>query len=308
MDFSKLLAQATELGGGAWNQITSTVGAGVGYAQAAVGNLWVFGSTESSESYGDEKVDEKHYLLIPDRRSAEGYSLYVVRCLPEGVPPINDLPKRRLFHLPNEHALPTVEALLLDQAREKASADGPTKGSIGTRLNDLADQIDQLDGRIFGGVLLIGGLVALINPVAGAAIAVKALLPSIGLIFSKFGLRYVGDTAESKDVESQVRSAEKKVLKQFKESGTSSLVNPMLSQLDKALDTTEFEYDPLLEFDREALDFPEADRERYFKLTCQAISNAYEEVLEKPNLWGNCQLGPEDVRFLKLLKQLAAKK
>lgn len=303
MDFSKILGKATDYGQAIWNQTAETLGAGVGFAQAALGRTFLFGSTENSSSYANDKRDEKHYLLIPDHRQEAKYSLYVLRLLPEGVPPINDLPKHRLFHLPDEHAMPTVEAILLEQARDEAGEEAAPAGN--TRLHDLANQIDQLDGKVFNGVLVIGGLVALINPIAGAAIAAKALIPSLGLTLSKYGLRYAGDSYEEKDLEKQVRNAEKEVLSQFRESGTSSLVNPLLRQLDQALATDEYEFDPVMEFDRESLDFPEEDRDRFFKLTCTAISNAYEDVVDRPEKHAEADLGPEDIRFLNLLRELA---
>src|SRR5262245_5819860 len=109
MDISKWINQAKDLGFSALSQASEALGAGVGFVKAAVGQTWLYGSTESALSYDHNRVDEKHYFLVPDRRSDVGYSLYAMRCLPDGVPPINDLPKRRYFHLPNEHALPTVE-------------------------------------------------------------------------------------------------------------------------------------------------------------------------------------------------------
>ena len=278
---------------------------GVGFVQAAVGSLSLFGSTEHSDSYDHERVDEKHYFLIPDRRSENDYALYVMRCLPEGVPPINDLPKRRLFHLPNQHAMPTVENLLLDDARECAQAAPPQEGHLGGRLNDLADQIDRLDSKIFHGALLIGGLVALLNPLAGAAVAAKALVPSIGLTLSKFGLKYVGDVANARGLASRIKSAEADVLRQFRQAGTQAIENPILCQWDRALRTSEFEYEPILEFDSESMDFGERDRGRMLKLTSQAITNTYEEVLNDTDAWSAAHLGPEDVRYLRLLRDLA---
>lgn len=305
MDVFKLLNQAKDLGATAFAQATGVLGAGVGYAREAVGGAWLLGSTETSSSYDHDQVDEKHYFLTPDRRSELRYSLYTMRCLPEGAPPINDLPKRRVFHLPHENALPTVEHILLADARAGAQALPASDGAIGSRLNSLADQIDRLDQQVFGGVLLIGGLVALINPLAGAAVAAKALIPSVGMLLSKHGLKYAGDTANSRELAGRLKSAEREVLQQFHESGATSIVNPLLTQLDRALNTTELEYDPLMEFDSESLDFGQRDRQRMFKLTCQAIANTYADVIDKPAQWDQASLGKEDVRFLKVLSRLA---
>ncbi len=227
MDINRWISQAKKLSFSALAKTSEAVGAGAGFVQSTIGKSWIFGSTESSASYDDHPVDEKHYFLIPNRRADVGYSLYSMRCLPDGVPPINDLPKRRVLHLPNEHATATVEHIIAADARQKAETASPCSTAIGSRLNELADQIDRLDGKVFNGVLLIGGLVALINPLAGAAVAMKALIPSMGLILSKYGLKYAGDTATGMQTASRIKKAENDVLRQFRDANTSSLVNPL---------------------------------------------------------------------------------
>ena len=229
-----------------------------------------------------------------------------MRCLPEGVPPINDLPKRRLFHLPNESAMPTVEHILLTEARATAEKIPTSAGSVGVRLSEIADQIDRIDGKVFNGVLLIGGLVALINPLAGATVAAKALIPSIGILLSKYGLKYASDAANSREMAKRIRAAEKEVLRQFRGSGTESIVNPLLLKLSRAVETSASEYDPILDFNSDVISFGERDRDRLFKLTCQAITNTYGDVIDEPSCWERAKLGPEDIRYLTLLRQLAS--
>jgi hypothetical protein len=304
MDIAGWIQQAKSVGYAALSQASQVIGGGIGFVRAAVGRMTVFGSTETSTSYDADRVDEKHYFLIPDRRSEAGFSLYSMRCLPDGVPPINDLPKRRLFHLPNQHAMPSVEHILLSEAREAVKSDPAPGNTIGNRLNDIADQIDRLDNKLFHGVLLIGGLVALVNPLAGAAVAMKALLPSIGLLLSKYGLKYAGDTASAIQLAQRIKNAESEVSQQFREAGTNTIVNPLLQQFERALATSQEQYDPLLAFDSDQLDFGQRDRNRLFHLTCVAITNTYADLLADPTGWDQAQLGPEDVRFLKLLREL----
>jgi hypothetical protein len=68
-----------------------------------IGRLPFFASSEKSDQYGNSRYDEKHYFLIPYRLSEINYTFYSMRVLPYGVPPINDLPKKRIFHFPNDH-------------------------------------------------------------------------------------------------------------------------------------------------------------------------------------------------------------
>ena len=76
MDISSWLQGAKERSFATLAKTSQAVGAGLGYVRQAVGSTWLFGSTESSQSYDGKPVDEKHYFLIPDRRSTNRYSLY----------------------------------------------------------------------------------------------------------------------------------------------------------------------------------------------------------------------------------------
>ena len=71
-------------------------------------------------------------------------ALHSMRRLPKGVPEINGLPKRRIFHFPNENSEALVRELLLDNAREIAK----TKHlqSSNTLIN-LANDIDKLEKK-----------------------------------------------------------------------------------------------------------------------------------------------------------------
>ncbi len=78
------------------------------------------------------------------------------------------LPKRRVLHLPCLEAEAMLRSLLIRQAQTEELSKPSQGKSMGDRARELADYIDVLDDRIFGGVLLIGGLVAIFNPLAGA--------------------------------------------------------------------------------------------------------------------------------------------
>ncbi len=306
MGISDWIKKGTELGWAAFAQASQTMGAGYGYLRESISGAWLFGSTESSDSYDDQPYDEKHYFLIPFQIAESGYSLYSMRCLPEGVPPINDLPKRRIFHMPNSHAGKTVEQLLIEQTRESVTAEGADDKSMGNRLIGLADQIDKLDDKMFNGALVVGGLVALINPLVGAGIAAKALIPSVGMLLSKFGLKYAGESFNERSLVKKIRKAEKDVLKQFRGSDTDSFVNPLLEQLGRALRTDGLEFDPLVDVHFEETDFGSRDRQRMLQLSYRAISNVYRETLADRGQWPAAGLGPEDVRWLQLIERMAA--
>jgi len=288
-----------------WSNATSLLEMGYGLAKRSAGAIPFFGSSEVSDSYESNRVDEKHYFVLPYRLAGQGYLLYSMRCLPKGIPIINDLPKQRIFHLPQDNVNRLVEQLLSDHAAEEFKRAGKEGSGIGKQLSSLADEIDKLDDKLFGGALLIGGLVAFINPVAGAAVAAQALVPSAGLLLSKFGLRAASKNLNERAIRSEATKARATVLNEFRSSKTNSLLNPILAELDLALATEESQHDSLLEFDFRDCDFGERDQVRMKQLTCRAVSNAYREVLKSPKLHEPASLGPEDVRWLKLVAKIA---
>lgn len=304
MSFQKWIRQTAEY---SYSSIVSGLGiagVGLGYVTELVGNLRLFGSTKVANS--NQQFDERHYFLVPDRLSEDGYSLVVTRCLPEGVPPINELPKRRLLHLPNANAEPMLRAILVRQAQAEELSK-PTDGkSLSDRARELADYIDALDDRVFGGVLLIGGLVALFNPIAGAAIAAKSLLPSLGMLASKYGLRVAEESLSHAEMQRRAKQAEKEVLSQFRGSNTEQIVNELIAITDRALRTTEEEYDPLLAFHALLQTLMNQDQRRNVELASSAILNVFDGALKSAREAQAAGLGPEDLRYLRLLTEFSA--
>jgi len=265
--------------GGAFDKVTGTFDTGVGVLKSSLGGIPFFGATATSKFYDHTQFDEKHYFLIPDETSDDGYSLYVMRSLPEGVPPINDLEKRRLLHLPSEGALPMLEHIVIKDARERASTDAVSTNFVSTNLDSLVNEIDKVDSKVFGGVLLLGGLVALANPLAGAAVAMKAAVPSIGLMVSKYGLKTVSQTATNMDIAKQIKRAEKEVKTQFKSAKTVSVINPLLHHMGTrtSLDMWMMEHEKF-QYLCEDIEFTQKDIRRLTDFTEQAISDVVKDA------------------------------
>ena len=306
MKFGELLRQAKDKSLAAFSQAadltqaaSEAVSSGLGYAREKLGATWLFGSTEQSDKFV-EQFDEKHYFVVPYRLAESQYTLYSMRCLPTGVPPINDLPKRRVFHLPNENATATLEHLLVADARGKVETEEVKAAAFGTRLVSLANEIDVLDKKMFNGVLVVGGLVALANPVTAAVLTAQAMVPSIGLMLSRYGLKYAGETVNDRAVQKEIAKAEQDVLNEFKSANTTSVENPLLAQLDRALNTDVFEYDPMLDTEFDSISDSESNRFR--DLTRRVIVNTYADILRDADKTERAGLGPEDLRWLQMLE------
>ena len=72
--------------------------------QETINELPFLASLERTKNVAPIQYDEKHYFVIPYHLSKVGITLHTMRCIPDGVPEINELPKRRVFHFPNAHA------------------------------------------------------------------------------------------------------------------------------------------------------------------------------------------------------------
>ncbi|WP_016957538.1 hypothetical protein [Catenovulum agarivorans] len=252
----------------------------------------------SAEKSAISQYDEKHYFVVPYKLSEHGIALHTMRCLPDGVPEINDLPKRRVFHFINQHSEHQLKQLLLEQAEETVTAQhqGQTSG-----LEKLANDIDKLDNKLTYGLLLVGGLSALVNPLLGASIAAKAILPSASGLLNKHGLRPLGEKLTQSQLKSQIDQAKTQVQREFAASNTLKIYNPILQELYLALNTNEAEHDPLFDFDLSSLAISSEDSGSWRKLTITALAHLYKDIINDPKKHQAARLGPEDLRWLKVL-------
>jgi hypothetical protein len=262
-----------------------------------VGKLPVLISLERGEE-SERLYDEKHYFVIPNFTSDAGFSLHTMRYLPKGVPEVNALPKRRIFHFPNEHYEGTLRHYMIEAARNLSNASH--QGNVSS-LEKLANDIDALDTKLTYGMLLIGAIAAVFNPLIGAGIAIKAVLPGISAILARHGLKPLGEKATRAQLEKRAHEAEQHVLGQFSESTTLKVINPILHELEFALRTSEAQHDPLHDPNLATASLPELNSEHWRNLTETAVCHVYKDILADPALHAKARLGPEDIRWLQVL-------
>lgn len=263
-----------------------------------VNGLPVSVSAEKSDSYHDGQYDEKHYFVIPYELSEYKFALHTMRCLPNGVPEINKLPKRRVFHFADPHGEAMLKAYMRQSAEamvRENSKDTPSS------LEALANQIDALDKKLTYGMLLVGGLAAIVNPLLGAGIAAKALLPGVGSLLNKYGLRPTGEKLTQYQLDKSIEAAEEHIAQEFEQANTLEVINPILQELALALRTTEAQHDPLTGPNLADGSIAELDGQRWRELTEVAICHVYKEAYENSALHERACLGPEDLRWLKIM-------
>lgn len=277
--------------------IVSELDSGMKIVKEVINGLPIFVSLERID-YEKVEYDEKHYFVIPYHLSETSFSLHTMRSLPIGVPEVNSLPKRRVFHFPNEHWEGTLREYMLSSARNIAYKN---QSESTNSIEKLANDIDALDNKLTYGMLLVGGLAAIFNPIIGAGIAVKAVLPSISGLFAKHGLRPLGEKWTRSQMEQKAKEAEEYALKQFSESSTLKVVNPILNELEFVLRTNEDEHDPQSDPNLSNAGIKELDTEYWRELTERAIHHVYKDIIDDKSKHEGARLGPEDLRWLEVL-------
>ncbi len=279
---------------------------GIGFIKRSLGTLNFVVSKERSSTYEGKGVDEKHYFVIPYRLAEDGYTLYSMRCLPKNAPLVNNLPKKRIFHFPDQRGADDVELILLRRVRDfihdKTLKDS---GTLAGRLNSLADGIDKVDKKIAHGTMLLGGIVAFAHPVAGLIIAAQALLPSPPVIASRFGLKRLSQRLRDRKLQKELTAAEEKVLKEFRGVATDYIENPMLRELDIALKNPGQAHTEVQTFNLDDDKYTTSDKRRMFNLTAKAVTNTYAEALKDGQQWRKACLGPQEIEWLKFLATVA---
>jgi len=276
---------------------TEEIESGYSTLKEMVNGLPIFASIEKSKKHEGLQFDEKHYFVIPYALSDYGFALHTMRCLPDSVPDINNLPKRRVFHFPNEHSENMLKKYMLESAQElilESSKSNPNS------LESLANDIDSLDKKLTYGMLVVGGIAAIANPIAGAAIAAKALLPGFSGVINKYGIRSTGQKLKEYQLGKSLKESEAYIDKEFKDSNTLQIINPILQELELLLRTNESQHDPLIDPDLSIGSVAELDGERWRELTDTAICHVYQDVYNNPKSHQNAKLGPEDLRWLKI--------
>ncbi len=266
-----------------------------------LGNLPLFASIRAVESSELKDRDETHYFLIPYRISECGYSLFNQRVLPQGIGPENNLPKARIFHLPAQGTLETLELLVTNALQHKKLQSINLANPLADRLDALAEEIDSQSNKVTGGLVLIGSVIAIANPLLGVSIAAKALLPTVGSKLSKHGMNQLSEWLRAQKLKTFQKSATTEAQKEVQRLKPEVCIDPILQLLEEALSTSDPDHDPSLLFAHTMKTPAEASATA---LTAIAISQTYEECLQDPQLCKQAVLHGADITWLNTLKEL----
>lgn len=204
---------------------------GLATLQSTVGSIRIFSSTRVSAAAENPPQDETHYFLIPS--PAEGLVLAERRRLPEGVGTVNSLPKVRLFHVHDPAAVAVLEEKLLGRMAGDRMEGPGLDADLANRLEEVGEIIDRQSFWVTGGLVVIGGAVAIANPLLGVGIAANALLPDIGAKLTKLGLGTVADQLRRIGQSRREKTARKEASDEIRRLKPQVVTDPVLTFLDR---------------------------------------------------------------------------
>jgi len=167
---NNLLKKLTDGASDAGTLARSIADSGLRSVNEVFRNMRIFGALSASS---DENVeyDETHYVLVPLLGAQRKYAVYTKRILPPDTGVVNSLPKARIFHVPDETGREILERELIANIVNESLDFDAGSSEFADTLEKVADQIDSETSKISGGLMLIGGAVAFVNPVLGVGIA-----------------------------------------------------------------------------------------------------------------------------------------
>ena len=288
------------------SQSREAIEAGLSYVRSSVSGLPLLSSLVASQQ-GSNAQNETHYFLVPYRVEPCGYILFTIKRLPEGYGAVNDLPQVRVFHLPSLGAEKQIEAMIMQSlVTQLRSTEDSQELTLADRLRTMADEIDIQSKRVTGGLLIIGGIAAVVNPVVGVAIMAKALLPSLGAAASREGLRHAASKLTAWNTSRKENALQGQAKATYKTGGdVCALVNPLLQALEKTIDTPAEQFDPLVDFDFDSFHMDGWDAWEILKLSCHAVTEVYSDVLADTIQHTEAHLEPENVQWLRIIQTYA---
>jgi hypothetical protein len=242
----------------------------------------IFGALSASASEQAE-TDETHYVLVPLPGAEREYAIYTKRILPPGTGVTNSLPKARIFHVPDESGKALLERKLIDRLAKERLDQNAGSSDLADTLDKVADQIDRQTDKISGGLLLIGGAVALANPLLGIGIVVKGLLPSIGAKATKAGADYFGGKLRARNRATAESDAKEDAAKEVGKLKPQLYENPVIRSMEAIAANPATDFDPVLD-QRNWID--EFKSLRHYEVTAEAIREVYTEILNTGGMAG----------------------
>ena len=268
-----ILQKITEGASDAASLAKSVADSGLRSVNEVFQGVKIFGAL-SATSTEHVDYDETHYVLLPLLNKEQGYAIYTKRILPPDIGVTNSLPKARIFHVPDETGKELLEQeLVAGIVRSKQDGSEGTS-DIADILEQVAELIDRETNKISGGLVLVGGVAAIVNPLLGVSIIAKGLLPSMSAKASKVGAEYIGSKLRDRSKSVTASKLQRNASSEVKKLEPKVYANPIIRSLEAIASNPATEFDPAFDH-RNWVD--EFELTHYYGVTVEAIREIYQE-------------------------------
>lgn len=240
-------------------------------------------------------VDRTYYCLVPNLLEPTGFTLHTVRALPVGV--AGAAPKsERIFLVPSAASLDGLRAALHKEAVDATTVELGQGDGLTEFLQQTANQIDQTQSTVTKGLLIVGGLVALANPVTGVGLLASSLIPKAGGDALTAGIRTIGGRLKRR-IRDRARSRAKTNADDAYAAALPSVrESPLLQRVGAMLDG----HVDADERDATAVLF-ENGGELHRNVAAQAIAHVYGPIIENRKKAAECGLSRDTRAWLNRL-------
>jgi hypothetical protein len=182
--------------------------------------------------------DITYYFLVPDINNPKNYILHSHRVIPTNIIDESKLVKKQIFQIPSSESINTLRNMIQAKVEKELHEGSDLSSFTSDTLADLANTIDESNNTLTNGLLIVGGVMCLANPITGAAIIGTSLLPNVvsGVVSST--TKRLSSTFKNISAQNQQVHAKKIINKMTPE----IVVNSILAKIERA--TNDINYEP----------------------------------------------------------------
>jgi hypothetical protein len=224
--------------------------------------------------------DTTHYFLIPDLNNAEDFTLHTYRELPFNVINESKLEKRKIFHLPNEEYFQLLKNKVLEENKNNniKESDDHTTITLSV-LKNVSNSIDTTNNVLSNGLLLVGVVACVANPIVGIAVIGSSFMPSLLSDAISGSLKGITAKLDLSSYNQMNKNAEEKAVKELEEVTPTLQVNSVLSKFYKSIKDENFE--PNLEVN---------DESELLELTLKVVKPVYDPIINDKSFFNKKQV------------------
>jgi hypothetical protein len=240
----------------------------------------------------EAQYDTTHYFLIPDLTDAENFTLHTYRELPFTVLNENKLEKKKVFHLANEEYFQILKNKVLEENKKNNIDENDYTGVTSNVLKNVANTIDSTNNILSNGLLLVGTVACLANPITGLALIGSSFMPSLLSDAITGSLKGISNKLDISSFKKVNKDAEDKALKELVKIVPTIEINSVLSKFYKSIKNKD--YEPNVEL---------PDDQKLLELTLKVIKPIYDPIINDTSFFNKKKVNENIKNYYTVISQ-----